>query len=139
MKLVYDRHDDVADWVAERTGSIIAKPYVAIGATRDGVTFTAGAVFNNYNGSNIDISLASEGGVTRDTLREIYHYCFIRSKVNRITASTRRANKRMRKALPKLGFEFEAVCKSYFGSAKRDDAFVYALFKDRADRWLKNG
>jgi hypothetical protein len=137
MKLVFDRHDEVAEWVSERIGTLIPKPYVAIGATRDGKTLCGGAVFNNYNTSNVDIILASDRCLTRGTIRGILHYCFIQSNVNRVTAATRRSNKLMRKILPRFGFEFEGVAKQYYGSSKKDDAFVFALFRDRAEKWLR--
>ncbi len=138
MRLVYGRHDDVAEWVSERIGTIIAKPYVAIGATRDGETLCGGAVFNNYNGSNVDISLASDRCLTKGTIRGIFHYCFVQSKVLRVTAATRRSNKKMRRILRKFGFEFEGIAKQYYGESRKDDAFVFALFKDKAARWLGN-
>ena len=137
MKLVFARDDEVAEWVSERIGTIIPKPYVAIGATRDGKELCGGAVFNNYNHSNVDITLASDRCLTRGTIRGIFHYCFVQSKVNRVTAATRRSNKTMRKILRKFGFEFEGIAKQYYGSSKKDDAFVYALFKDGAEKWLK--
>lgn len=136
IRLIFDHHDLVADWVAERVGSVIAKPYVAIGATRDEQTFCAGAVFNNWNGHNIEITLASDHGLTRGTIRGIYHYLFVQSKAGRVTAHTRRSNKVMRAMLPRLGFQEEGVVKRFYGPNKRDDAFIFALFPENARKFL---
>lgn len=136
MNLVFSRDDEVAAWVAERVGSIIAKPYVGIGATRDGATFCTGVVFNNWNGHNIEITLASDGGLTRGVIRGIYHYLFVQSKAGRVTAHTRRSNKIMRRMLPRFGFIEESVAKRFYGPNKRDDAFVFALFSENARKYL---
>lgn len=136
VQLVFERHDQVADWVAGKVGSLIAKPYVAIGATKDGKTLCAGAVFNNWNGHNIEITLASDGGITRGTIRGIYHYLFVQSKAGRVTARTQRSNKVMRSMLPRFGFREEAVEHRYYGPNKRHDAFVFALFPENARKFL---
>ncbi len=134
MRLVFGRDDEVAQWVAEHGGGIICPPYVAIGATKiDDGPLCGGAVFNDWNGANINVSLASDGGLTRGTVRGIYHYIFEQSKATRATAYTRRANKVMRNMLPNLlGFQFEAVLHRYYGPLKKDDAFVFALFPENA-------
>ncbi len=133
MKLIFGRDDEVAQWVAEHGGGIICPPYVAIGAAKDDDTLCGGAVFNGWNGANIDISLASDGGLTRGTIRGIYHYVFEQSKATRATAYTKRSNKVMRNMLPNLlGFQFEAVLHRYYGPEKKDDAFVFVLFPEQA-------
>ena len=135
MKLIFNEHDHIAAWVSEQIGYLISKPYVAIGAERDGV-LCGGAVFNNWNGSNIEITLASNRCLTRGTIRAIYHYLFIQSKACRVTAHTKRSNRAMREMFPRLGFEFEAVAKRFYGQNKQDDAFVFALFYENARKFL---
>lgn len=136
IQLVFDQHDLVADWVVERIGALIAKPYVAIGATRDGKTLCGGAVFNNWNGHNIEITLASEGCLTRGTIKAVYNYLFVQSKAGRVSAQTRRSNKVMRNMFPKFGFEFEGVARNFYGPKRADDAFRFVLFPDNARKFL---
>lgn len=136
MRLVFGQYDLVADWVAERTGSLIAKPYVAIGAVREGDMLCGGAVFNNWNGHNIEITLASEGCLTRGTIRAVYHYLFVQSKAGRVSAQTRRSNKAMREMFPRFGFRFEGVARHFYGPTRADDAFRFVLFPDNARKFL---
>lgn len=137
IRLVFGEDDRVRTWVSERAEALISPPFVAIGATKDnGKTLCGGAVFNAWNGHNIDITLASEGCLTRGTIRAIYHYLFVQSKACRVSAYTRRANKKMRAMLPRLGFEFEGVSKRYFGPTKADDAFDFVLFPENARKYL---
>ena len=132
MKLVFGRDDEVAQWVAEHGGGVICPPYVAIGAAKDDDALCGGAVFNGWNGANIDVSLASDGGLTRETIRGVYHYIFEQSKATRATAYTRRGNKVMREMLPRFGFQYEALLRHFYGPEKKDDAFVFVLFPEQA-------
>jgi len=134
VKRVFGRHEEVAAWVGDRIGDLISPPYVSIGAEREG-QLCAGVVFNGWNGANIDISLASDGQLTRGAIRGIYHYVFEQSKATRATAHTRRSNKVMRRMLPRLGFEFEALLRQYYGPTKGDDAFVFVLFPENARKF----
>ena len=136
MKLVFNEHDRIAQWVSEKVGYRICPPYVAIGATKDGASLCGGAVFNHWNGANIEITLASDGALTRGTIRAIYNYVFVQSKATRVSAHTRRSNKVMRKMFPRLGFTFEGVAKRFYGPDRSDDGFVFVLFPDNARKWL---
>lgn len=138
MNLVFGQDELVAQYVGDNIGVAMVPPYVAIGGTRDGRTLCIGAVFNNYNKSNVDISLYGPRGLTRGAISGIYHYVFKQLGVNRLTANTRRSNKPMRRMLPKFGFRFEGTCKRYFGPSKADDAFRFVLFPEDADKWIDN-
>lgn len=135
-RLIFGHDAEVAAWVSEKVGYLISPPFVAIGATKDGQSLCGGAVFNNWNGANIEITLASDSALTRGTIRGVYDYVFNQSKATRVTAHTRRSNKAMRELFPRLGFTFESVAKRFYGPRKADDAFVYALFPDNARKWL---
>ena len=135
MRLIFGCDEVVAAWVAERAGFIIYPPFVSIGATRDGQSLCAGVVFNGWNGSNIEITLASDRGMTRGAIRGVYAYVFDQIKAQRVTAHTRRSNKTMRKILPRLGFQFETVAKRFYGSTKADDAFAFVLFPENARKF----
>ncbi len=139
VALVFNQHDRVARWVSEKIGSLISPPYVAIGATKDGHALCGGAVFNDWNGHNIEITLASDGCLTRGTIRAVYHYLFNQSKAGRVTAHTRRSNKAMRNMLPRFGFTPEfggQPAKRFFGPSKADDAFVFVLTPENARKFL---
>ena len=135
IQLVFGQDELVANWVSAKTRALIAPPYVAIGATRDGKTLCTGAVFNCWNGHNIDISLASENGITRGAIRAIYSYAFDQIRAGRVSAKTRRSNKTMRNMLPRFGFRFEGVSQRYFGPTKADDAFLFVLLPENARKF----
>ena len=135
MRLIFNDDARVAGWVSERIGHPISPPYVAIGMTDDGRLYCGGAVFNCWNGANIELTIAMERPVTRGILRALYHYVFIQSKATRLSAHTKRSNKKVARLLPKLGFQFEGVAKRYYGPNKPDDALCYALFPDTTSKF----
>ena len=138
IQLVFGQDDIVAGWVSKKIGALISPPFVAIGVTRDGTALCGGTVFHHWNGHNLEITLASDGAITRGTLRAIYHYMFEQVDAGRVTARTRRSNKTMRDMLPRLGFQFEGVSRRYYGPNKADDAFVFVLFPENARKFLWN-
>lgn len=135
IQLIFGQHELVAGWVSDKIGALISPPYSTIGAARDD-KLIGGAVFNGWNGHNIEITLASEGCLTRGTIRAVYHYLFVQSRAGRVSAHTRRSNKIMRAMFPRLGFEFEGIAKRYYGPTKADDAFRFVLFPDKARTFL---
>ena len=139
MRLVFPENGDVsrqiAEWVSIRVNAPIIPPYVAIGMTEDERLYCGGVIFNNWNGANIELTIAMDCPVTRGILRAIYHYVFIQSKATRLTAHTRRDNAKARRLLPRLGFQFEGVAKRYYGPNRPDDALCYALFPDTKSKF----
>ena len=138
MNAVFGHDDLVAQWVSAKTGDVYSPPYACIGFTRDGQSLCAGVVFNNWNGSNVEISLASDAGITRDNIRAVYRYAFLQCGANRITAHTKRSNRAMRALLPRLGFskEPEGVLPRFYGPKRGDDAFVYGAYPETVRKWL---
>lgn len=126
----------VAAWVGEKLGTKFIPPYTTIGATKDGNDLCAGAVFNDYTGSNLEITLVSDGGLTRGNIRAVFSYAFDQVKVNRLSAKTKRSNKAMRRMLPRFGFKFEGISAQYFGPTRADDAIRFVLFHEDARKWL---
>jgi hypothetical protein len=137
VNLVFNRDRDVAEWVTDKIGLVISPPYTAIGATMDGRSLCAGAVFNQWNGSSLEITLYGPGCLTRGNVSGIYHYVFVQCGAQRLSATTKRSNRRMCRLLPRLGFEFEGISKRFFGPHKQDDAMRYALFPEQALKWIR--
>lgn len=136
MILVFGHDELVARWMSEKIGITFCPPFVAIGATQDGESLCAGALFNNWNGVNADISLAADT-LSRGAIRDVYGYAFGQLGAFRLTALTRRSNKKMRGILPRLGFRDEGVSARYFGPRRGDDAFRFVLFREDAQKWMK--
>lgn len=134
--LVFGQDELVARWMSEKSGVMFSPPYVAIGATQDQATLCAGVLFNNWNGVNLDISLAADV-LSRGAIRGVFEYVFNQAGALRLTAITKRSNKTMREMLPRFGFRSEGVSARYFGSRRADDGFRFVLFREDARKWMR--
>lgn len=133
MRLIFGEDERIAKWVGERIGIAMCPPYVAIGGTRYGTDIDIGVVFNNWNGANMDISLASKYALTRGAIRSVYRYAFVQAGAKRLTAITKPSNDLMLKQLPRFGFIFEGPSARYFGD---EDGLRFALFPENAKKWM---
>lgn len=136
MKLVFDRPELVAQWVYSQLGTSIPAAYAAFGATRDGVNLCAGAVFTDYTGSNIEVTLVAPGAFNRTLIAAVCRYAFVQMRVTRLSAKTKRSNKRMRQIMPRMGWKFEGISERYFGPTRGDDAIRFVAFYDQARKWI---
>lgn len=137
MRLLFGQDKYVADVVGFGLGVVFSGPYVAIGFMDDGGNVRGGAIFNHYNGSNVEVTVYAPKMAARGLIRAVLHYVFVQLKCNRLTARTRRDNKLAQKSLMRLGFKFEANLPLYYGPNKNDAAILYRMDRETAlKRWL---
>lgn len=123
----------IAAWFGNAVGKEQHGPYSALGVTRDGALETA-VLFNDYNGSNIEIHMV--GRMSRHAIREAFRYAFLQMKVQRVTGKPYRSSIELRDRLLRLGFVPEGVMHRYYGPSSDDDAIVYRLDRDAAEKWM---
>ena len=126
----------VVEWVAKQTnefGNFGAA--VGIGLEKDG-RFVAGVVFNDYNGSNICMHVASDGSrhwLTREYLWFVFHYAFEQANVKRITGLVGESNEAAIRFDTHIGFSEEARLKDAHPDG---DLIVFCMRKEDC-RWLR--
>ena len=121
-------HDQVvADWVAKAIKKQFCPPYTAIGTVDADGRLTGGAVFTNYTGDAVELSIAGGGVVNRAAWRAIAHYVFEQMGCSRLTIHTSAKNKRVRRMAPKFGFVFEGTARNLYGSV---NGLCYSLVRD---------
>lgn len=131
-------HDQtIAEWIGGKIGKPITGPFTALGWVSDEGRLTGGAVFNGWNGSNINVTIYGPGAFTRDALRMGFRYAFWQLHAHRLTAITERQNHRMLKILPRLGFRHEAVLKHWFGPYRKNDGVMFRIDAPTAMKWMK--
>ena len=64
------------------------------------------------------------------------NYVFVHLKCNRFTAKPYRKNKKILHLLPRIGFVYEYTMKKYYGADRQEDAIVFAMYREQADRWI---
>jgi RimJ/RimL family protein N-acetyltransferase len=131
----------VADYIGKGLEVEFHPPFTAIGFTRDEKELCFGALYNCWNGSNIEITLygpkAGNGLGNRLILATIFRYPFRQLKATRLTAKTKRSNATMKKIMPRMGFVFEGTQKRFFGPNREDDALLFAMFPEQAEKWMR--
>ena len=118
---------EIGEYVGKRLGGKIGQPYTAFGFMTDDKKPLSAFVFNDYNGSNIEMTGVSEpGGLTRAVLRYVFNYAFEQCGCRRLTIRTKKQNKAMLKLAPRLGFKYEGIAKHFY---EDDDAVVFRMLK----------
>jgi len=120
---------EVVRWVAAQTnehGNFGAA--VGIGWGREG-RLVAGVVFNEFNGVNIQMHVASDGSrhwMTRQYLWTCFDYPFNQAKVKRITGLVGEGNWQARRFDEHLGFVLEATLE---GAHPTGNLLIYRMWK----------
>lgn len=125
--LLFDHDKTVAEWVGSKIGKPFSDPYTAIGTLGKDGNLTGGAVFTNFTGTAIEISIAGRGVVCRSFWTAAAHYVFEQLKCTRLSIHTSRRNRRIKKMAHKFGFVFEGVSRGLFG---KTDGLCYSIIKD---------
>jgi len=124
---------EIGAYVGKRLGVEISPPFQAIGFMTDDKRPLSAFVFNDFNQSNMEMTIVAEpGGITRQVIRYVANYVFNTSKCRRLTVRTKKRNKRILKLAPRYGFKYECLAKHYFPD---DDAVVFRMLRDEC-RWI---
>lgn len=124
---------EIGAYVGARLGVAIAEPFKALGFMTDDKRPLSAFVFNDFNQSNIEMTIVAEpGGINRQVIRYVANYVFNTSKCRRLTVRTKKRNKRILQLAPRYGFKYECLAKHYFPD---DDAVVFRMLRDEC-RWL---
>ena len=135
MKVLAD--DSVAIWAGEQLGVTFQQPYTAFGFVRNN-EIKGAVVFNDYyRGGNVGITYVGSRSFGKQQISFMCAFAFNELKASRVTARTRRANKVMRSMLPRFGFQYESTQKKFYGPEKGDDALVFVMYPEDAQRWLR--
>lgn len=130
--------DEVVRWVAARTGEHGEHPYGAargIGWERDG-RLVGGVVFNDYNGPNVCMHVASDRTrrwLTRRFLWTVFDYPFVQLNCTRVTGLVGEGNHDARRFDEHIGFTLETRLKDAHPTG---DMLVYVMRRQDC-RWLQ--
>ena len=136
MNVITDDADRIGEWVCTRAGGTWVKGRgTAVGLEKHG-RLIAGVIFEDYNGANINIHVASDGSknwLNREFLWFSFYYPFVQLKVKRVTALVASTNDACNRFVKNLGFELEATLKDAHPSG---DILVHRITPDKC-RWHK--
>ncbi len=120
--------EEIGAYVGSRLGVTICPPFQAIGFLTDDKKPLAAFVFNDFNYSNMEMTIVAEpGGITRQVIRYVANYAFNTSKCRRLTVRTKKRNKRILQLAPRYGFKYECIAKHFYPD---DDAVVFRMLRE---------
>lgn len=128
--------DNLNKWYREQLGKDITPWAPTLGVLDNNSNILGVFFFTEYNGSNIEIHAQAEKCLTRAVIKFILNYVFNQLKCNRLTIKPFRREKRVIKAMIKVGFKYEGILKSYYGLTKGEDAVVYVMHRTDAEKWI---
>lgn len=125
MRLI--ENEAIAGFIEQKLQVRIAPPFTAFGFASDNDRPMCAVLFNDFSGSNIEMTIFAEpGGITRQVLRYLANYVFVKNQCRRLTVRTKKRNKRVLQLAPRYGFKYECIAKHYFAD---DDAVVFRMLK----------
>ena len=117
ITFVYDHDKEIADW-SFTTFNVQPWPFVkAVGLLR-GNELVGSFMFQEFNGSNAELSVYGPGAMTPRVIREIARAALLLLGVNRLTVRTKRKNRHITSTIEKFGFRFEGIQKMFGGEKK---------------------
>jgi hypothetical protein len=146
--MIFGTHEDmigqsIIKWYEGRIKDDITPPYSCFAWVNQWGAYTSAVMFNDFRVSkqkesaNIEVHLQSEKKISRNLLETVAVYVFDTLKCTRLTAKPHRSNKKLLQLLPRIGFKYECTLKRYYGPSKEDDALVFCMFKEDAQKWVR--
>ena len=136
-ELVFGRDDELAIWAEAHYPDCapLSRPLTAIGVASDSGDIMGVAIYHNYRQNDIEITFitATPRWATPGNIRALLHYPFIQLGVKRMTAITKKSNKKARSFMTRLGFVLEGT----HPYAARDctTSCTYGLYSKNAEKW----
>ena len=127
---------EISLWVAERIPDFQpSQTAVSLGIVKDG-DIVAGIVFENWNGVNIEASIAADdkAWANRETLFSVFHYPFNQLGCEAVTVLVASTNLKSLNLATKLGFEPEAMIKY---AARDGSALIVLKMMKNNCKWIK--
>jgi RimJ/RimL family protein N-acetyltransferase len=130
--VVTNRSDWVAAWANETFQTTFVPPYHAFGILKDDKLIGA-AVFNGYEGKNIELSCVGRGAFNRTVCHLIAKTAFEVNDCERITVKTRADNEYVVRVAQKFGWKIEGLLRHYYGET---DCIIMGMLKSEC-RFLR--
>lgn len=112
--LVFGEDTRVLAYLEARLDTKLSPPFTTIGIERDG-EIVGGWLFNDYNASNIEISVALDCAVSLSMIKSVKAYLH-KAGVKRVTGRCRESNHKSHLMLKRLGFVWEGRSPLYYGN-----------------------
>lgn len=130
--IIYDQHERIGKWIAERTDGEWREGGKCIGLERNG-EIVAGVLYDWFNGSSIYAHIAiTTSYIGKEFLRAIFHYPFNQLEAKVIIGLVAEDNKKAQTLDEHLGFKLKTIIPQGHPSG---GLFIYTMHKSEC-RWI---
>lgn len=117
-------------WLEQKVGITLQQDARFIGRIVDGnIAWVVG--FSHYTthrkGADIELTVAVDKGITRESLRIVFGYVFDVARCNRCTVKTSASNTKAQELAIRLGFVHEGTLREGLGD---EDIMIYGLLRN---------
>lgn len=118
----------IAGFLEDKLKVKISPPFTAFGFVSDDNRPMCAVLFNDFNQANMEMTIYAEpGGITRQVLKYLANYVFVKNGCRRLTVRTKKRNKRVLQLAPRYGFKYECLLKNFFPD---DDAVMFRMLRE---------
>lgn len=134
--LLYGCDEQIANFVFSTYCRFAMKFDRALGLVDSQGTVVGGVLFQHWNGPNIELSYYGKRTLTPGIIRCIAQFAVKEFNPARCTVNTSKRNKRLIRALLKLGFKVEGVARCYYGvdDCAKNTAVRMVMFRERINQ-----
>lgn len=126
----------VASWAFTSYGRYPAPVNRALGIVGPDKVLKGAILFQNFNGTNIEMSYYGEWTVSLGIVRVMARVVVTEFNAARLTVVTTKKNRRLMRSLQKFGFKLEGVQRRYYGhrDCSRNTGVRFVLFREEIDK-----
>lgn len=139
--LLFECDELVAKWLFNE---YLKKPLLykydrAIGIVNPSGGLVGAVLFQDWNGSNIEISYYGPKTMTAGIVRCLARYALTTFDPSRLTAITSKRNRQFMRALQKLGFRLEGIQRCFYGKrdCNRNTGVRFVAFREQIEHVAK--
>ena len=125
--IISEPREALVGWVGERVGLEFKPPYSAMASTDATGRITAGVVFQNWTGRDIELSVVADS-IPRSLLKAIYCYTVEQLGCRRVTFRVRSSDLGTQDLAQRLGAKYEGRVRRFYSES--DDAVILGILKE---------
>ena len=131
--ILHGRDSEVADWYAAKLEIPVCPYHGAIGLLDENGVLRGAVLLTLVNANSAHSDIYSELPSLAPYARGVFSWMF--EYTNRVTAVTGIKNKKMKRHLPRLGFEFEGRKKDWYGVGQ--DGLEFRMMRHNC-KWIRD-
>jgi hypothetical protein len=134
--LLFGQDEVVARWAFTTHNFFPMQADMAIGIIAPPGHLVGAAIYQNFNGYNVDLAYYGHNTLTVGIIRTLARTTLAKFNPSRVTFLTSKKNRNIIRWLPKIGCKLEGVARCYYGSADntRNTAMRFVLYRDALER-----